>query len=225
MEQKQCVERIIEKEWPMFHSVNGEDRVDCQEDRTVFEAMRRAQFSAWSDAAAASYLRDLEKAEQSGRNLVREKYIRMMKSTDPKGYEAFQAELPPLSQTQEQLIAAIWAHLLAQTERMRERYPAVALGGRPLRASEETDGWASIETYQCGELATYSEETLAALLAHIEALEQDGDDLALRIQENSVLAMGYPSLEEAERQIAFQFIQNMGGGECTKCGVFEDRCY
>ena len=59
--------------------------------------------------------------------------------------------------------------MLAQTERLREKYPAVALGGRPLRASEETEGWASIETYQCGELATYSEKTLAALLEHITA--------------------------------------------------------
>ena len=115
--------------------------------------------------------------------------------------------------------------MLSQTERMREKYPAVALGGRPLHASEETEGWASIETYQTGELATYSEKTLAALLAHIEALEAEGKDLARMIQENSLAAMGYQSLEDAERAMAFQFIQQMGGGECTTCGVFEDRCY
>ena len=223
--QERILNAIIEKEWPMFHSVNGDTRADCQDDRPMFEAMRRAQFSVWSDAAAESYLRDLERAEKQGRNLAREKYIRMMKSTDPKGYEAFCAELPELSAEQQRLIDAVWTHMLAQTERMRERYPAVALGGRPLRASEETEGWASIETYQCGELATYSEETLAALLTHIEALEREGKDLARMIQEASVVAMGYRSLEDAERQIAFRFIQDMGGGECTKCGVFEDRCY
>ena len=222
---QEILDAIIEKEWPMFHSVNGETRADCQDDRPMFEAMRRAQFSVWSDEAAESYLRDLGQAEAQGCNLAREKYIRMMKSTDPKGYEAFCGELPSLSAEQEKLIAAIWERMLAQTERLREKYPAVALGGRPLRAEEETDGWASIETYQCGELATYSEKTLAALLAHIEALEAEGKDLAQLIQEQSVVAMGYRSLEDAEREIAFRFIQDMGGGECTKCGVFEDRCY
>lgn len=225
MENPQIIDAIIDKEWPMFHSVNGDTRTDCQDDRPMFEAMRRAQFSAWSDAAAESYLRDLEEAAASGRNLAREKYIRMMKSTDPEGYKAFCGELPALTAEQGKLIEAIWAHLLAQTERLREHYPAVALGGRPLHAEEEVDGWASIETYQCGELATYSEKTLAALLAHIEALEAGGEDLARLIQERSVVALGYRSLEDAERQIAFRFIQDMGGGECTKCGVFEDRCY
>lgn len=225
MEFKEIIDAIIETEWPMFHNVNGEDRVDCQDDRPVFEGMRRAQFSAWSEAAAESYLRDLKAAEAAGRNLAREKYIRMMKTTDPKGYEAFKSELPALSPAQEALIAEIWKHLLAQTERMREKYPAVALGGRPLRAGEETDDFASIETYQTGELATYSENTLRALLAQIEALEAQGVDLAFEIQKNSVSAMGYGSMEEAEKAMAFRFIQSMGGGECEKCGVFEDRCY
>lgn len=46
----------------MFNMVNGEDRANCQEDKTTFEAMRRAQFSAWSEQAAEGYLHDLEKA-------------------------------------------------------------------------------------------------------------------------------------------------------------------
>ena len=225
MELKDIVERIAEAEWPMFRSVNGDDRVDCQEDREAFLGMRRAQFSAWSTEAAESYLRDLESAKAVGRNLAREKYIRMMRSTDPKGYEAFKSELPLLSAAQEELIEAIWTHLLAQTERMREKYPAVAMGGRPLRAAEETDGWASIETYQTGELATYSEETLRALLAHIEALEARGVDLAFEIQRASVAVLGYRSMDDAERAMAFSYIRSMGGGECEKCGAMEDRCY
>lgn len=28
----------------------------------------------------------------------------------------------------------------------------------------------------------------------------------------------------AGREIVFRFIQDMGGGECTKCGAFGDRC-
>lgn len=201
MELHQIIEQIVAKEWPMFQNVNGGDHVSCQENEETFRAMRAAQFSAWSAGAAASYLRDLEQAEAAGRNLIREKYIRMMASTDPEGYEAFKGELPGLSAAQEALIGELWAHLLAQTERMRQQFPALAMGGRPLRASEETDGWASIETYQLSELRTYSEATLEVLLAHVEALERQGVDIVRRIQENSVTCLGYRSLDEAERAI------------------------
>lgn len=220
MELHQIIEQIVAKEWPMFQTVNGGDHVSCQENEETFRAMRTAQFSAWSAGAAASYLRDLEQAEAAGRNLLREKYIRMMASTDPEGYEAFKGELPELSAAQEALIDKLWAHLLAQTERMRQQFPALAMGGRPLRASEETDGWASIETYQTGELATYSQQTLEALLEHLLALEKDGVELARLIQENSVKGMGYRTMEEAEKAIAFQYIQQLGGGECTTCGAW-----
>ena len=223
MERDALLDKIVEKEWAMFEAVNGADHVSCQEDRPTFEAMRRAQFSAWSRAAAESYLRDLEAAEAQGRNLVREKYIRMMESTQPEGYEAFKGELPALSEAQEALVKELWGHFLAQTERMREKYPAVALGGRPLHANEERDGYASIETYQVGELKTYSEETLRALLSHMEALEEEGVDLAFQIQRNSVTCMGYETMEDAERAIAFQLIQQFGGGECTSCGYYADR--
>jgi len=224
LESKEIIDEIVELEWTMFHGVNGSQRVSCQEDRPTFEAMRRSQFAAWSREAAESYLRDVKAAGAAGRNLAREKYIRMMESTDPEGFEAFRGELPPLSPAQESLSAEIWARMLAQTQRMREKYPAVALSGRPLLASEERDGWASLETYQTGELKTYSEQTLRLLLAHLEALEARGIDLAFEIQKNSVAALGYRSMEEAERAIAFRIIRQFGGGECTQCGCYEDRC-
>ena len=223
MNQKEVLDQIVDREWKMFQVVNGQEHTDCQEDEKTFRAMRQAQFSAWSPEAAECYLWDLEEAEAQGRNLLREKYIRMMESTQPEGYEAFKGELPPLTPAQEELVAQLWQHFLAQTERMREKYPALALGGRPLHASEETDGWASIESYQTGELKTYSEETLRALLAHMEALEKDGVDLAFEIQKNSVTCMGYKTMEEAEQAIAIQLLQQFGGGECATCGYYAEQ--
>ena len=32
MEKTALIDAILEKEWPMFHNVNGEDRADCQND-------------------------------------------------------------------------------------------------------------------------------------------------------------------------------------------------
>lgn len=220
MKLNQIVEQIVDKEWPMFQNVNGSDHVSCQEDEWTFRAMRTAQFSAWSGEAAASYLRDLEEAEAAGRNLAREKYIRMMASTEPEGYEKFKGELPTLSENQEALIGELWSHLLPQTERMRQKFPALAMAARPLLASQETDGWASIETYQIGELKTYSEKTLKALLDHLLALEKNGVELASLIEENSVRSMGYATMQDAEKAVAFQYIQQLGGGECTSCGAW-----
>ena len=209
MEHNEIVKKIIEIEWPMFHSVNGEDRADCQEDRAGFYSFRTAQFSAWSPDAAESYLRDLQEAVREGRNLVREKYIHMMKTTDPDGYQVFCGELPPVSAEKQRLVTEIWRHLLPQTERMRTEHPALALGGRPLHAEEAEGGDTSLETYQIGELLTYSEATLSALLSHIEALETGHIDLAFEIQRNTVTRNGAISLEEAERAILRAYHQNI----------------
>ncbi len=220
MDKKALIELILEKEWPMFHNVNGEERASCQNDYPVFRIMRLAQYEAWSVDALTAYLNDITAAEAAGRNLAREKYIRMMESTDPRGYEAFRGELPVVSEEKRALTEAIWAKMLVQTERMRESYPILALGGRPLHASEERDGWPSIETYQKCELLTYSEATLRALLANIEALEAEGKDFVCMVQENTVTGQGFQTMAEAEKAMAAQILREMnveiGGGCC--CG-------
>jgi len=209
MDKKELIAQILEKEWPMFHNVNGEDRVDCQEDQNTFIAMRTAQFDVWNEAALAGYNKDLDAAIAEERSLVKEKYIWMMEHTDPEGYEAFKSALPEVSEKKNALVADIWAIMLVQTEKLRESYPLLALGGRPLHAAEENE-WPSIETYQTSELRTYSEETLEALLAHIKAMQAAGEDFVYKIQENSVTCLGYKDMKEAEVAMMAQFMQSMG---------------
>ena len=221
MEKTALIDAILEKEWPMFHNVNGEDRADCQNDYTGFQIMRRAQYKAWSPEALEAYLADVTAAEAENRNLAREKYIRMMESTDPRGYAAFCGELPEVSEEKRALCARIWDKMEVQTERMREKYPLLALGGRPLHASEEHDGWPSVETYQTCELLTYSVPTLRALLAEIERLEAEGRDFVYMVQENTVLDQGIPSMEKAETAMANQILRELNieiGGGCCGCG-------
>ena len=196
--QNEYVKRIIEKEWKMFHSVNGEERTSCQNDLEGFRRMRGAQYEVWTEKLCKSYLADLAVAEQEGRNIAREKYIRMMKTTDPAAFEVFRGELPEVTPQKEALVDSIWKILLGQTERMRETYPLLALGGRPLHACDERPGETSIETYQKGELLTYSEHTLQLLLDLIREMEDNGKDYAYVVQENTVLAAGYPSMKAAE---------------------------
>lgn len=198
------VKQIVSIEWDMFASVNeGKARASCQEDRATFHAMRAAQFSAWSGKAAESYLRDLEDARRGGRNLVEEKYIHMMKTTDPTLYGLLLSRVIPPSDAALALALEVSAMLLEQMSALFDEYPYVSSHGRPLYSASYSEV-VSVETYQLGELLTYSETTLAALKEHIAALEKDGVSLSRIILENTVKHYGYRSLESAEQSRARQ---------------------
>lgn len=198
MDKEKIIESIIELEWPMFREVNGDTRADCQENYPMFVNMRTAQFSAWNGEALSAYREDLRAAEGEGRNLLRDKYIHMMASTDPAGYLHFLPELPPVSEEKKQLVEAIWQIMLPQTVELRRKYPNVGKLGRPLYSADERNGYASVETYEKGELMTYSEKTLRALLAWIRGQAEAGISVAAQIQESGILSVGYASMEEAE---------------------------
>ncbi|SHH49189.1 Protein of unknown function [Sporobacter termitidis DSM 10068] len=191
--------KIVSLEWEMFQSVNeGGPRAPCQEDRETFSGMRRAQFEAWPPEACASYFDDLTNAMLDGRNLVAEKYIHMMKNTAPAQYETLVGTIPRPDAAQTRLAREISGRLLTQTAVLHETYPRVSGAGRPLRAVQDFSGVISIETYQLGELLTYSEKTLSLLKAHLLALERAGRALARDILENTVRYYGYETLESAE---------------------------
>jgi hypothetical protein len=192
-------DKIVLFEWDMFQAVNeGGPRASCQDDRETFEGMRRAQFSTWSEAARASYFDDLANAVLDGRNLVAEKYIHMMRYSSPAQYAELVKLIPVPDESQTRLAQDISDKLLGETAILHKTYPCVSGAGRPLRSVQDFGGVTSIETYQLGELLTYSEKTLSLLKAHLLALEAAGKSLAREILENTVKHYGYPSLEAAE---------------------------
>ena len=205
------IDEIIRLEWDMFQAVNdGGPRADCQDDRTTFGAMRRAQFEAWPENIRLSYLDDIRTAKLFGRNLVNEKYIHMMKSTMPSAYEKLLSAITPPGLAAEQLAKDVSGKLLAQTAALRSLYPYVFGEGRPLYATEDRQGVTSIETYELGELLTYSEKTLALLNAYIEQREQAGGSLARDIMANTVKYYGYDTLDSAEAVIKESIESNAG---------------
>ena len=220
---KDIIDKIVPIEWKMFVSVNGgEDPASCQEDPVTFDGMRRAQFTAWSPETAASYLGDLEAASLAGRNLVEEKYIHMMKTTEPMQYEQLLSRVTLPNEAADALAHEVSDLLLEQTRVLYETYPYVSGSGRPLYALFDNAG-TSVETYQLSELLTYSEQTLKALKEHILHLEKDGVSLARVIQENTVKFYGYSTLEQAEAvtkeridKLGIQVTYGAcaGGGEC-----------
>ena len=226
MTREERIRDIVAKEWEMFHSVNGDDRADCQDDYAGFVSMRTAQYSFWDDATLESYHGDVTRAAESGRNLAREKYIRMMRHADPEGYARFAPELPAVEPEAAELVEELWTHMLEQTRRFRDRYPGLGVMGRPLLSDADDEVVTSVQTYETGELMTYSPETLRRYRDHLLALEARGVDLVHQIQEQSILCLGYPSLEAAERAAYDQVFKSLGmttgcvGDSCSAVNEF-----
>ena len=203
MDGKTRREQMIAAEWEMFQTTqNKGGRASCQDNHTAFFKMRMAQFEAWSDETAQSYWEDLQAAAGQGRNLVAEKYLHMMKSTHPAEYEAQKHFLPPISEEKLTLAKEICDEMIAQTILLHEAYPHVAKTGRPLFSDADKYGVTSIQTYQMGELLTYSEKTLRLLKRHLFALKEEDRSLAEEVTARSICSYGFTSLEEAEAFLA-----------------------
>jgi len=202
MEQKSMQElmwEILDIEWEMFHTVQSVDGpTACQQDRKTFEIMRSSQIMAWNEEVAASYLEDLHRAKAAGRNLMTEKYARMMEYTSPCEFRRISSSLPALEQEALPLIERLSRMSVEWMEDLAAKYPYVGSQGRPIRNSGDTVATPSFETYNRGELSTYSAKTLKALEEHYLRLLADGENPAEVILRHTVTQYGYSSLEKAE---------------------------
>jgi len=164
MDKKQnLISNIMEIEWAMFTSVrNRGGRASCQEDPDTFRIIRTSTFMTWSEATLESYLGDLNRAKESGRNLMTEKYARMEGLSGPLDAEVLERIDKIVKQE------CLWA------QELMAKYPNAKMA-RPIYSSQDTPYVVSSETYSRGELATYSKETLELYLQDI--LEMKGKDL------------------------------------------------
>ena len=200
------IDSIIETEWKMFRDVpNIGGRAACQDDSETFKIMRAGQSASWSDAALESYLDDLKEAEKSGRNLLTEKYARMMRSTSPLEYAQIEHLLPPVDPEAIKLIEQIVRIVLEWEEELLEKYPYIIKRGRPLFNKEDSIGVTSMETYLKGELSTYSLRTLELYLDHIQKEQSENVNGSAITLLNMVKQYGFDSLEEANENIKSGF--------------------
>ena len=187
----------------MFDQVpNQGGRASCQDDYTTFQLMRQNQYAFWTEDMLTSYAQDLQKAHADGRNLLTEKYARMMASTHPDEYATFQAILPPISAEAALLIEKITAAHVSWKKTVNARYPHLADNGWPLSTAEDSAYQTSFETYLRGELSTYSLQTLQLYAAFIDECYNKGRNLALENLQDLVTCYGFASLEEAEQKQA-----------------------
>lgn len=194
------IKKIVLLEWAEFQQVNNRGgRASCQDDWENFEISRRSQYRAWSNELLESYFKDLETAKSNGRNLLAEKYARMMESTIPKEYEELKRTLPVISPEMKKLIEIIIRIQLKWTEELAKKYPNLSGKGRSIYSHEDREDVTSFETYLRGELETYSKETIDLYYEYVQRLEYQEKNLNIMIMENTVYAYGYDSLETAEK--------------------------
>ena len=193
-------EEVIRREWDQFQRTENEGgRASCQGNWPMFHQMRASQFMTWPEDLLRSYLDDLDEANRVDRNLVTEKYARMMASTAPDEYrERIEPFIPRLSDErvarQEQVIAV----QVAWARDFRGRYPKLGAAMRVLTTAEDTPEDTSFETYLRGELGTYSDRTMALYEAMVEDLQAAGRNLTEQTVANTVRLGGFADLEEAE---------------------------
>jgi hypothetical protein len=200
-EREQLIFDLTQLEWDMFqHVYNTGGRASCQDDPDTFFKMRMSQWMVYSDEVLHSYYEDCVNAQREGRNLMFEKYGRMMETTFPEEYEGIKGYLPEVSD-KEELVEKIVEINLQWDAKMLEEYPNLRNRGRVLTTAEDgIMAGSSMESYLRCELLSYSVKTLELIWQETEAAYKRGESLLKQTITNETLFYGYQSLEEAEEK-------------------------
>lgn len=144
------------------------------------------------------YRLDFEAANSAGRNLISEKYARMMESTVPDEYKAIEKELPVIPKEKKAIMETIISIQVQWMEEFASEYPGLAKNARIIHTEDKP--WdTSYETYLRGELGTYSDVMLTLYGRFVVEISQTEENLAKMIMINTVKMYGYDSLEKAHR--------------------------
>lgn len=200
-ERQRLIAAIIDLEWGQFQrTTNQGGRAACQGNRPMFEQMRFSQFAPWPPELLTSYHTDLADAGREGRNLVTEKYARMMASTDPETYARELAPyLPGLAADRTAQQEGIIAQQVEWARAFMHHWPKLGAAMRVLTTAQDTPEQTSFETYLRGELSTYSPRTLALYGRFVDGLARAGRNLTEETVGVTVRLAGFGGLDDAER--------------------------
>ena len=163
--------------------------------------MRKSQYLTWNEAMLKSYISDFNRANDSGWNLITEKYGRMMETTTPTRYAEIKDSLPEIPEPKKEIIEEIVKIQVGWMEEFAEKYPKAAQNARSIHTWEDHPFNTSYETYLRGELSTYSDETLDLYGRYVAQLCIEGKNLAEMTMKNTAVLYGYSSLEDLEQRL------------------------
>lgn len=189
---------IAKAEFEAFDKVQNEGgRASCQNNWPTFKVMRMSQYKTWDEEMLLQYLADFKISCSKGRNMIEEKYARMMASTAPEQYAEFADKLPTISEEKSIIMEEIIRLQVQWMEEFANQYPGLADNARLIHTSEDTPFDTSYETYLRGELGTYSDKMLELYGRYIVLHVQAGRNIASEIMWNTIQFYGYKSFEEA----------------------------
>ncbi len=189
---------IAKAEFEAFDKVQNEGgRASCQNNWPTFKVMRMSQYMTWTEDMLLQYLYEFKTNYEHGRNMVEEKYARMMESTAPEDYATFADQLPTLSKEKKAIMEQVIGLQVKWMEEFALAYPNLAEDARRIHTSEDLPDDTSYETYLRGELGTYSDRMLEMYGRYIVAHAQENKNVAREIMENTVHFYGYQSLDAA----------------------------
>ena len=192
---------IAKAEFEAFDKVqNAGGRASCQNNWPTFKVMRMSQYMTWPEDMLLQYLYEFKTNFANGRNMIEEKYARMMESTNPQEYAEFADKLPPLSVEKQAVIEGIVGVQVTWMEEFSQSYPALAGNARSIHTAQDLPENTSYETYLRGELGTYSDRLLEMYGRYIVAHAQENKNVAAEIMENTAHFYGYKDLEAANEK-------------------------
>lgn len=192
---------IAKAEFEAFDKVQNEGgRASCQNNWPTFKVMRMSQYMTWSEDMLLQYLYEFKTNYANGRNMIEEKYARMMESTAPLEYARFADLLPPLDEEKKNIIENIVKLQVRDMEEFAKRYPKLAGNARIIHTRDDLPYDTSYETYLRGELGTYSDKMLDMYGRYIVSHIQAGKNVAQEIMENTIHFYGYKTLDEADKK-------------------------
>ena len=199
MVREELIKEIIDREWEMFSVLKNTGGVaECQNNKPEFIIMRSGQWDNLPDKILESYKQDLIEAKKAGRNLLEEKYIRMMEYSAPSEFEEVKHLLPNISNGSLTLIKQIEKIYLDWGDEFESKFPKFSKLCRPLRSSGDIPERASVQTYLIGELSSYSTRTVLFYYDYVKQCVEKGINLIYVTHTDVVKKKGFNSIEEVE---------------------------